>query len=56
MDEVMKQGQINCDCGNVYFVQSIYPQVICMKCKKINPFEGEPIPEPEEVVEDGTDV
>jgi|GEM_PF-2856265 len=57
MDDVMKQGTIKCECGNTYFVQSIYPQVICMACKKMNDFNGEPIPEPKpEVTEDGTNI
>jgi len=45
MNDIMKRGQIECECGNVYFVESIYPQVICMACKKVNDFNGDPIPE-----------
>jgi hypothetical protein len=48
----MKQGYIECECGNVYYFQSIRDEIICMKCGKMNPNNGEPIPEqPEELTE-----
>lgn len=49
---MMKQGYIECECGNVYYFQSIRDEIICMKCGKMNPNNGEPIPEqPEELTE-----
>lgn len=45
MDEVMRKGKIECECGNVYYFESIYPQVKCMACGKMNDNNGEIIEE-----------
>ena len=47
MDEVMKRGTIECECGNTYYYESIYPQIKCMKCGKMNANEGEIVPSEE---------
>ena len=46
MMDIILQGQIDCQCGNGYYFQSIRETVLCMKCGKMNPNNGEPIPEP----------
>jgi hypothetical protein len=51
-EEIMKSGQITCPCGNVYFVESIYDSVICMACKRMNPFDGVPVVQEEAVPQD----
>lgn len=48
--EVMRKGQIDCECGNTYFFGSIYPQIKCMKCGKMNPNNGEIVVQ-EELIE-----
>ena len=45
---MMRQEKIECECGNVYYFQSIRDEIICMKCGNMNPNNGEPIPEPTE--------
>ena len=45
---IMKQGQINCECGNAFFFQSIREEIPCMKCGKTHKNEGEPVLEIEE--------
>lgn len=50
---MMRQGQINCECGNEFYFQSLREQVPCMKCGKMHDNEGEPIPEIEETQEEG---
>lgn len=44
----MLQGQIKCECGNVFCFQSIREKIPCMKCGKMHKNEGEPVPEIEE--------
>lgn len=41
MDEIMRKGQIDCECGNSYLFRSIYLQIKCMKCGKMNDNNGE---------------
>lgn len=48
MIEIMRHGQINCECGNEFYFQSIRGNVPCMKCGKMHKNEGEPVPEIEE--------
>lgn len=48
MIEIMRQGQINCECGNEFYFQSIRETIPCMKCGKVHPNKGEPVPEIEE--------
>ena len=49
----MRQGTIECECGNVYYFQSIRDEIICMKCGKMNPNNGESVPEtPEPTLEE----
>lgn len=45
MDEVMRRGKIECECGNVYYFESIYPQIKCLACGKMNDNNGEIIEE-----------
>ena len=44
---MMREGMIECECGNVYYFCSIRDEIICMKCGKMNPNNGEPIQQEE---------
>lgn len=50
MEEVIRKGQIECECGNTYFFESIYPKIKCMKCGKMNDNNGEIVVQ-EELIE-----
>lgn len=52
MDAIMKQGSVKCECGNEYFYSSIYPKVVCMKCKKMNTNNGNIVVEDELTLEE----
>jgi hypothetical protein len=54
-NEIMKYGQKECECGNDFYFQSIRKEIPCMKCGKMHPNNGEPIPE-EPPVEEGDPV
>ena len=43
--DMMRQGKINCECGNEFYYESIRESIPCMKCGKMNPNNGEPIQE-----------
>jgi len=53
--EVMLKGHIQCECGNNFYFQSRRNEVICMKCGKMHPNNGEPIPEEPPTEEGDTD-
>ena len=50
--DVMRQGTITCECGNEYYFMSIRPEIICMKCGKMNPNNGETIEIEEPILEE----
>lgn len=49
---IMRQGKIDCECGNEFYFQSIQEEIHCMKCGKMHKNEGEPVPIKEEIIED----
>ena len=54
---MMKHGEIRCECGNVFYFQSIRKEIPCMKCGTMHPNNGEPVseePSLEEGNQDGT--
>ena len=46
--DMIRQGQINCECGNEFCFQSVRESIPCVKCGKMNKNEGDPVPELEE--------
>lgn len=49
---MMKQGQIKCECGNIFYFQSIREKIPCMKCGRTHQNNGNPIPIEEEIIKD----
>jgi Zn finger protein HypA/HybF involved in hydrogenase expression len=41
IDEIMKQGKIECECGNIFFFKSMRKEILCMKCGTTTPNNGE---------------
>lgn len=52
MSEIMKQGKINCECGNEFYFESIQETIPCMKCGKMHKNEGGPVQIEEGAIED----
>jgi len=50
---VMRKGNIKCDCGQEFYFETTKDYIACIKCKKIHDVRSFPI---EEVEDDGTDV
>lgn len=59
INEIMKRGKIECECGNTFSFQSIRKEISCTKCGKMHPNNGEHVPEEPPIEEgdpDGTDI
>ena len=39
--DIIRQGEIKCECGNKYHFKSMREAIICMQCGKMNPNNGE---------------